>query len=204
MQWHFLRIHSIHQLLLKCSAADKFSKQKINLSFRGYLYLFFSQLCVPALRNTVCKTGKVTYFKFRQLTCVKLQYHPEGFHCSEQLKYKFTFSLELNAKAIQVCCNIILGKKKRPWLEDLLFSSCNFTGSISRSSLLPSLSERRYLGPFYVDSTTSHPYGRLSPCTQHLPLQERPERSYALAQWIGGGLQWKLPTTLHTQILRRC
>jgi hypothetical protein len=86
MQWLFIWIHSLHQLLLKCSAADKFSKHKINLSFGGYLYLFFSQLCVSALRNAVCKTRKVTYFKFRQLTCVKFQYHSESFHCSEQLK----------------------------------------------------------------------------------------------------------------------
>ena len=121
MQWHFLWIHNFHQLLLKCSAADKFSKQKINLSFRGYLYLLFSQLCVPALRNTVCKTRKVTYsyFKFRQLTCVKFQYHSESFHGSEQLQYKFTSSLKLNAKAIQVCCNI--AKEKQTLMRGLTF-----------------------------------------------------------------------------------
>jgi hypothetical protein len=100
-------------------------------------------------------------------------------------------------------CAVTSHKKKRPWSEDLLFSSCNFTGSFSSSSLLPPLSEQRYVVPFFVDSTTSHPYERLSSCTQRLPLQERPERSYALALWIGGGLQWKLSTTIHTQILRQ-
>ena len=110
LQWHFLS--TFHQLLMKCSAADKFSKQKINFSFRGYHYPFFSQLCVPALRNAVRKTRKVTYFKFRQLTCVKFQYHSESFHCSELLKYKFTFSSELNAKAILVCCNMIQEKRR--------------------------------------------------------------------------------------------
>jgi len=159
MQWRFLWIHSFQQPLLKCFTADKFSKQKINLSFNGYLYLFFSQLRVPALRNAVCKTRKVTYFKFRQLTCVKFQYHSESFHCTEHLKYEFTFSLELNAKAIQVCCNV-QEKKKKTLIRGLTFNSCNFTGSIPRGSLLPSLSEQRHVGPFFVDSTTSHPYGR--------------------------------------------
>ena len=80
MQWHFLS--NFHQFQLKYSAVDKFSMQKINLSFRVYHYLFFSQLRVP-----------------------------ESFHCCELLKYKFTISLELNAKAIQVCCNMIQEKK---------------------------------------------------------------------------------------------
>jgi hypothetical protein len=89
------------------------------------LCVFFPYFGVLVLRDTLCKSLKVTHFTFRQLTPEKFQFHFECFHCCKHLKYKLIFSVKLNVEIIQVCCNIT--KEKETMIAGLILKLLKFS-----------------------------------------------------------------------------